>query len=61
MSDNKLLLLSVSRDKIAAVHDMATLLVQRTIPLHNSVSSMLVLPDNLVLDGQADGQVATTF
>lgn len=56
-NENKLLLLSVSRDKIAAVHDMTTLSVQRTIPLYNSVSSMLVLPNNLVLTAneKADG------
>ena len=56
-NENKLLLLSVSRDKIACVYDMTTLSVQRTIPLYNSVSSMLVLPNSLVLagEGQADG------
>ena len=48
--DDKLLLLSVSRDKIACIYDLDSLTVQRTIPLYNSVSSMLILPNSLLID-----------
>lgn len=53
-NEDKLLLLSVSRDKIACVYDMNSLSVQRTIPLYNSISSALILPNNLILDKNED-------
>lgn len=54
--DNKLLLLSVSRDKIACVYDMSSLSIQRTIPIYNSIASMLVLPtSSLVSEHGEDG------
>lgn len=44
--ENKLMLLSVSRDKIACIYDLSSMTVSRTIPLYNSVSSMIILPEN---------------